>query len=69
MTIRHFDSFAKLIQHYKHDREHDLLLMYLHSSRSRLRLLIHSTRNRVDEMSRLQNFVYSIYIQFEDLNH
>ncbi len=53
MIIHYFDSFTNHVQHYKRERKHDLLLMYLHHSRSRLRLLIHSIRNRVDEMSRL----------------
>ncbi len=69
MIICYFDLFANHVQHYKRKHKHDLLLMYLHYSQSRLQLLIHSTRNRIDEMSCLQNFIYSIYTRCEDLNH
>ena len=63
MTIRHFffDFQTNLVQRCRLEHKHDLFSVCLHFQRSRLRLLIRLTRNRVDEMNRLQNFVYLIY--------
>ena len=70
-TIRHFlfDFFANRVQQYKLERKHDLQLICFHLARSRLRLLIRLTRSRIDEMSRLRDLIYSIYIRCEDLSH
>ncbi len=69
--IRHFlfDLSANRVQQQKLEHKRDLQLACYRFSLSRLRLLIRLTRNRIDEMSRLRDLIYSIDIRCEDSNH